>query len=143
MNKQNRLVVADIGWAETIPEWIKEAIIQERLTYGLLDIMKGSETIGEAEILAYLYTANLIRPISHESSEIFIYLSGFCMQRYKHLKIEDLPDFCREKVEKGLTEQEQYEFKILKQEIYRSRGGEINSPILNILRELKKGNFKK
>ena len=130
MKKQNRLVVADTGWAETIPEWVKKAISEERTINGLIGIMSGKEEVGDAEILAYLYTACLRSPMTHEFGEIYIYLTGICMQKYQKIKLDNLPDFCKEKVKKGLTEQEKYELNILKQDLYRLRGGKISSPLL-------------
>ena len=136
--KENRLVVADAGWARDIPEWILEVIKEERIINGMIDIMKGTETVGDAEVLAYLYTANLRGPVSHEFSEIYFYLTGKLMVKAKNLLEEQLPDFCRDKLKKGLTEDEERELNILKQNLYRKRGGQINNPLLNILREFKK-----
>ena len=124
--------------AESIPEWILEEIKQERILYGMVDIMKGTKTVGDAEVLAYLYTANLRGPVSHEMAKIYIYLTGKVMQKSKGLKEDELPDFVREKLKNGLTEYEERELNILKQDLYRKRGEEINTPILNVLRELKK-----
>ena len=142
MKKENRLVVADIGWAESIPKWIKEAVAQERLINGLIGITTGKEEVGDAEVLVYLYTANLRGPISHYLSEVFIYLTGVCLQRHKKTKLNSLPDFCREKVKQGLSEDEKREFEELKQDLFRSRGGKISSPLLDVLRDLKKGKLK-
>lgn len=136
--KQNRLVVADSGWAESIPEWIKE----ERMLNGMIGVMTGKEEVGDAEVLAYLFTANLRGPTTHYLSEVYIYLTGVCMQRYQKIKLEDLPDFCKEKVKKGLSEDEKREFEELKQDLFKSRGGTISSPLLDILRDLKKRKLK-
>ena len=38
---RNKLVVANRGWAETIPEWLLDEVRAERLVYGLADIMAG------------------------------------------------------------------------------------------------------
>jgi len=138
MKKENRLVVADSGWAETIPEWIKEAIKEERIINGLIGIATGKEEVGNAEVLAYLYTANLHGPISHYLSEVFIYLTGICLQRHQKIKLDDLPDFCREKIKKGLSEDEKRNFEDLKRDLFRLRGGTISSPLLDVLRELKR-----
>jgi len=137
--KENRLVVADAGWAETLPEWILEEIKNERILYGMVDIMKGTKTVGDAEVLAYLYTANLRAPMSHEFSEIYIYLTGKVMQKSKGLTGDQMPEFLQEKLKKGLTDYEKRELNILKQDLYRKRGEEIENPLLNMLRELKKG----
>ncbi len=136
--KENKLVVGDIEWAKSIPEWVKEAIKEERMLNGMIGIMTGKEEVGDAEVLAYLFTANLRGPITHYLSEVYIYLTGVCMQRHQKIKLDELPDFCREKVKKGLSEDEKREFEELKQDLFRVRGGKINSPILDILRDLKK-----
>ncbi len=136
--KTNRLVVADSGWAKDIPEWILEEIKQERMINGLIGVITGKEEIGDAELLAYLFTACMRSPISHEYGEIYIYLTAKVMKRAKKLKDEDLPDFCREKLKQGLNDSEKYELGILKQELYRLRGGKIKSPLLDVLRDLKK-----
>lgn len=136
--KENRLVVADAGWAESLPEWILEEIKSERIMYGMVDIIKGTETVGDAELLAYLYTANLRGPVSHEMAEIYIYLTAKVMQKSKGMDQDGMPDFMKDKLKKGLTEDEQRELNILKQDLYRKRGEEINNPLLNMLRELKK-----
>lgn len=136
--KENRLIVADSGWAETIPEWILEAIKTERLIGSLGNLLKpGVYDVGDAEVLAYLYTANLRGNISHEHSEIFIYLTGKCMIKYQKIKEEDLPDFVREKLKKGLSQDEEYYLNILKQDLFRVRGGEIYSPLIDALKSLK------
>ena len=140
MKTENRLVVADAGWAETLPEWILEEIKQERILYGMCDILKGTETVGDAEVLAYLYTANLRGPVSHEFGEIYIYLTAKVMQKSKGLKEDELPDFMQEKLKKGLEDYEKSELQVLKQDLYKKRGGKINSPLLDVLRELKKKN---
>jgi len=142
MNKENRLVVADSGWAETIPEWILEEIKQERMIYGMCDILKGTETVGDAEVLAYLYTANLRGPISNEMAEIYIYLTAKVMQKSKGIKIDGMNYFMKDKFKNGLTDYEKSELNILKQDLYRKRGGKINDPLLNVLREFKKGGKK-
>lgn len=134
----NRLVVADTGWAESIPDWIKEEIKSERILYGMADIMNKTETVGDAEVAAYLFTANLKGPVSHEFGQIYIYLTGKLMQKSKTLSDNELPDFIQKKVKEGLDEDEKYELQRLKHDLYRKRGGEINSPILNILRGLSK-----
>ena len=83
MKKENRLVVADIGWAESIPEWVKEAIREERMINGLIGIMSGEEEVGDAEVLVYLYTANLRGPISHYLSEVLNPLKIYLYFRYQ------------------------------------------------------------
>jgi hypothetical protein len=135
--KQNRLVVADAGWGETIPKWILEEIETDRLMYGMCGIIKpGTEIVGDAEVIAYLYTLCLRVPVDHETAEIYIYLTAKLIKR--KMGKEALQDFMKEKLEKGLTEYEKTCLNILRQDIYRARGGEIHAPLLDILKELKK-----
>ena len=37
--KKNKLVAANKGWAETIPEWLKDEIRLERLASGLASVL--------------------------------------------------------------------------------------------------------
>ncbi len=135
---ENRLVVADAGWAEHIPDWINEEIKQERIMYGMVDIMKKTETVGDAEVAAYLFTANLRGLVSHEFGQIYLYLTGKLMKKVKGLEDKDLPDFIQKKLKDGLEDYEKSELEILKRDIYRKRGGKINNPLLDILRQLGK-----
>ena len=137
-DRQNRLVVADAGWAKDIPEWILEEIKNERIINGMIGIMTGKEEVGDAEVLAYLFTACMRSPVSHEFGEIYIYLAGKVMMKIQRIKEEDLPDCMKEKQKQGLTEDEKSELNILKQFLYKSRGGEIKTPLLDVLREMKK-----
>jgi len=92
--RENRLVVADSGWAEDIPEWILEAIKSERIIGNMCNLIKpGSYVVGDAEIVAYLFTACLRHPIDRNSSEIYIWLCGNLMKKIKKIKEENLPDF--------------------------------------------------
>ena len=138
-DRQNRLVVADAGWAKDIPEWILEEIKNERIINGMIGIMTGKEEVGDAEVLAYLFTACMRSPVSHEFGEIYIYLAGKVMMKIQRIKEEDLPDCMKEKQKQGLTEDEKSELNILKQFLYKSRGGEIKTPLLDILRKMKGG----
>ncbi len=136
---ENKLVVADAGWAESIPNWIKEEIKQERIMYGMVDIAKKTETVGDAEVAAYLFTANLRGPVSHELGQIYLYLTGKLMKKVKRLKDDELPDFIQKKLRDGLEDYEKSELESLKRDLYRKRGGKIHNPLLDALRQLGKG----
>lgn len=132
-DKQNRLVVADKGWAETIPEWLLEEVKFERLLYSFASLMKGGKTqVGDAEIAVYLYTLSLRQPLSHEDANIYFYLCTKLLEKKGAKVPEDIRKEKLDDYEKGLLEE-------LREEIYRKRGGEIKSPLLNALRQLKKG----
>jgi len=135
MEGKNRLVVADAGWAETIPEWLLEEVKKERMVSGFVDVMgKGEEKVGLAETAVYLYTLSLKQPMNHNYSEIYLCLTGKLLAR----KTGEAPDFCRELVERGLTPNEQRELDELKSELYKRRGEAIRSPLFDALKELKK-----
>ena len=128
---KNRLVVADKGWAETIPEWLLEEVKFERLLYSFASLMKGGKTqVGDAEVAVYLYTLSLRQPLSYEYANIYFYL---CTQLFKR-RGKEIPAELRkrelEDYEKNLLDQ-------LREEIYKARGGEIDHPLLNALREVK------
>lgn len=133
---KNKLVVRDAGWADTIPEWLIEEIKTERMIYGLANVMNSdNKVIGDAETVAYLMTASLHAPMSTEYVNIYFYLTARLM---KKRGIEKLPDFIQEAFDHGLTDYERQELNELRTMIYRKRGGEIDTSLLNALRKLKK-----
>lgn len=134
---ENRLVVADRGWAETAPEWLLNEIKAERMVQGFCDVMgKGEETVGDAEVCLYLYTANLKGPINRDLGEVYIYLSSKLVKRRKpKTKLEP---FMEEKLKQGLNPDEEREYLKLKRNLYRIRGGRVKSPLFDALRELNK-----
>ena len=137
MKNKNRLVVADAGWAQDLPDWLLEEIRTERLILAMAALtheMADHEKVGDAEIVAYFMTASLRAPLIHEDAEIYFYLTAKLMQR----KGKELEDFMQAKLEKGLSDDENRQLKHLKTEIFRKRGGDIESPLLKVLRELKK-----
>jgi hypothetical protein len=132
---KNRLVVADAGWAESIPEWLLDAIRAERMIYGLASILKPEKpTVGDAETVAYLMTASMRAPLTHDLAQIYFYLTAKLMERQG----KELPDFLKDKLKQGLAPDEERELKDLKADIHRARGGDIDHPLLNAMREFKK-----
>ena len=132
---KNRLVVGDASWADMIPDWLLEEIKFERLIYGLATISNpDAPKIGDAEVIAYLMTASMRAPMPSEYVEIYTYLTAKVMKRQG----KELPDFMEEKLERGLTQQEEYDLKELRSMIFDKRGGEIDTPLLNVMRTLRK-----
>ena len=130
------LVVADTAWADTIPDWLRAEIEADRMIYGLAGMIgKEVPLVGDAEVCAYLMTAALRAPLTHEATEIYIYLTAKLTQKREGVKLDK--DFLK-KLEEGLTEWEQRELDELKSDIYRKRGGEISNPLLDTMREFKK-----
>lgn len=139
--KENRLVVANAGWADAIPEWLLDAVKVERLTQGFGNLINPTRhnggdypKVGDAEACVYLYTASLSAPLPHELGEVYLHLTA------KLLKAKGIepPDFAREKLEKGLSADEERELRRLRETLYNKRGGEISSPLFDALRSLKK-----
>lgn len=136
--KENRLVVGSLPWADCIPDWVKEEIKTERIMLGLIGIAAddfsdsdNSDKVGDAEVVAYLMTASLAAPLPHTLTEIYLYLATKVMER----KGKTVPNDIR-KTE--LSRYEEQELKGLKYTIYRARGGDIQHPLLNAMRELKR-----
>ena len=130
------LVVGDMAWADTIPDWLRTEIEAERMMHGLAGIMgRDVPLVGDAEVCAYLMTAALRAPLTHEYTEIYVYLTAKLVQDREGFKLDK--DFL-EKLDKGLTEWEEQELQQLKSDIYRKRGGEVSNPLLDTMRDFKK-----
>ena len=86
------------GWADTLPDWLKNAITLERLEMNMREL-KGEEPTGtDAEACAYLYTAALTQPMDHDWSEIYLYIASMVYGRWgkgempQDIKVESLRD---------------------------------------------------
>ena len=133
--KENRLVVGDATWADAIPEWLLEEIKYERMIYGLAGIVNpDAPKIGFAEIAAYLMTASMRGPLSHEHTKIYLY----CCARVFERKGKEMTDDMKEVLKLGLTKGEEYFYKELVDNIYRARGGKIKNPLIEVMKALKK-----
>lgn len=140
--KENRLVVADAGWADTIPEWLLEEVKTERLTLGLGSIVNPDiPKVGDAEVCVYLYTAGLRGPLSAEHTQIYINLAGRLARRHwKKVNTEegDEVSCVKEEInERDLTRYEERVLEDLRSMLYRKRGGEISHPLLDAMRMFK------
>lgn len=70
------------GWGDTLPEWLKNAIILERLEMNM-KTLKGEEMTGtDAEACAYLYTASLTAPMDHDWGQIYLYVATRTYKRW-------------------------------------------------------------
>ena len=99
---------------------------------GLASLMKPDiEKVGDAEVVAYLMPATMRAPIPSEYVNIYLNLSGKLVLK----RGMELPDDLREHVDKGLTRYEEDCLRDLRHDIYRARGGEIDNPLLNALRD--------
>lgn len=96
------------GWADTVPDWMKEAVPLERLKA----LESGEELATDIEVAIYLYTASCVAPMSHEWAKIYVHLVGLAMRRYKNVELPgDL-------AENELSNYEQSELRHLKHRIW-------------------------
>lgn len=135
--KENCLVVGDASWADSIPEWLLDEVKAERMIYGLAYLMNGGRPhVGDAEVAVYLMTASHRGPLSSEHTNIYMYL---VTQLFRKRGKEVPEDIRRDK----LDDWEKRELRELQDMIYQKRGGEIHYPLLDAMRQLRKGIKKK
>lgn len=136
MEEKNRLVVADRGWAQTIPDWLKREVEKERLIERFTSV-QGKDNggkVGLAEAAVYLYTASLRSGLDYHHTQIYLYVTGKLIEHIGGV----VPDVAKEVIEKGLDTDSQRLFNELRSELYRKRGGEIRHPLFDALKVLKK-----
>lgn len=141
MTSENKLIVADVSWADSVPEWLKKEVELERLAECAKGVVQKvakapkTETVGDAEVCLYLFTASLRAPISYESEQAYVWLCATIMKRKG---IEPPMDFMKEKLKAGLTPDEKRELETLKRQLYRARGGAIKHPVFDALKQMAK-----
>ncbi len=64
-----------------MPGCLLQEIAKERMMLGLLHLSDAQETVGEAEVLVYLFTAGFIGPMSPDLIAVYQYLAA--MERLK------------------------------------------------------------
>jgi len=109
------IIVFTGGWGETLPEWLKNAITLERLTMNMR-ALKGEKMTGtDAEACAYLYTASLTQPMSHDWGQIYLYIAT---QTYRRWGKSEMPsDIAVDK----LDDEQMRDLKRLKDWLYQRR----------------------
>lgn len=137
---ENKLMVADSGWGESLPKWLLDAISSERMINGMINIATDSkDPFSDTEMVAYLMTASLRAPLSHNHTKIYLYLTGKVMIKHKGLTEETLPDFIQDVFKNGLSEDQERELKELRSSLLKKRG-KISHPLFDVLKELGGGN---
>jgi hypothetical protein len=140
MKKSNRLVVADAGWADAIPDWLRHEIESERMVdalSGLAGKGDGREEVGDAECTAYLMTASLSQPLSGEWTRIYQHL---CTGLMKQARGVDVPE---DVAVRDLSEHEQSLLKDLRRQLYRKRGGRVKNGLTAAMEEAFPGEVRK
>ena len=143
MEIKNRLVVANAGWGESLPEWLLKEIENERFFSSLAQTTaKGKltykELVGDAEVVAYLMTASLVAPMSRDYTEIYLYISARLMTKKGMMTEEQALETAGEIWKRGLDEYQRGLLNDLKYQLYRKRGGDIQHPLISLLKELQK-----
>jgi len=77
------IIVFPGGWGDSLPGWLKTTITLERLA-GNMKALKGEEMTGtDAEACAYLYTASLTQPPSHDWTQIYLYIATKVYEKWR------------------------------------------------------------
>jgi len=83
------IIVYPGGWGDSLPEWLKNAIVLERLAENM-KASKGEQPTGtDAEACAYLNTASLTAPMDNDWSQIYLYVAGKTYSRWQKNKMPD------------------------------------------------------
>jgi len=77
------IIVMPGGWGDSLPDWIKTSITLERLIANVEAIKTGVMTATDAEACAYLFTASLTAPMSHNWSQVYLYIAGKVYERHR------------------------------------------------------------
>jgi hypothetical protein len=83
------IIVMPGGWGDTLPEWIKNQIILERLAWNMKALKGERMTATDAEACAYLYTASLEAPMDSDWTQIYLYVAGKVASRGRDTQIPD------------------------------------------------------
>lgn len=126
----NPIIVANEEWPlpENLIKWVEE----ERMINGLIDVVKPltpEESVGFAEVVAYLYPAMSKSSLPSGVNKIYLYCVTQVMKKHKI-------DVLKEIAVKELTEFETKALNELKKFIYKARGGKEKNPIINALKEV-------
>src|SRR3990167_8769742 len=130
--KNTQILLANTDWMP--PKKLLDEVKSERMINGLLEMVKPElkeKTVGDAECLAYLMPHTGRVPLSHEWVDIYLYLAGRVLKRWK--QYEALPESY--KVE-TLSEYDTHKMNELKHWIYDKRGGEEKNPVLSALKDV-------
>ncbi|MBI4303016.1 MAG: hypothetical protein HY665_01560 [Chloroflexi bacterium] len=109
------IIVYPGGWGDDLPEWLKNAIVMERLIDNMKETKGGQPTGTDAEACAYLNTASLTAPMDGDWSQIYLYVAG---KTYLRWQKGQLPGDIRVD---SLTAQQMADLNRLKEWLYQRR----------------------
>jgi hypothetical protein len=88
---QGPIITYDVGWADCIPQRIKELITKERLIAGMLN--ENLATL--PEVAAYLITRTFLAPMDNDWTQIYTYVS--CTVCEQHFNEDHWNEVCPDK----------------------------------------------
>lgn len=113
------IIVFPGGWADTLPDWLKEAITLERLLENVRALKDGDMTGSDAEACAYLMTLSLTQPMDSDWTQIYLYIAGKVYEKHRTKDSgATMPEDIRVN---SLNDYQMRELKSLKHEIYETR----------------------
>ena len=68
------------GWEDTLPEHIKQSVLEQRLE---MVLNGGWDTATDAEVVCYLYTASLVQPFTSDWTDIYLYEGATLMPQIR------------------------------------------------------------
>lgn len=96
------LIVMPGGWGESLPKWIKDELVLERMKEQYRTIGGGEATATDLEAMAYLFTASLTFPLSRDWAEIYMAVFRKEMRRHGTEVPGDFPDPQLSDYQKGM-----------------------------------------
>ena len=113
------IIVFPGGWADTLPDWLKEAITLERLLENVRARKDGDMTGSDAEACAYLMTLSLTQPMDSDWTQIYLYIAGKVYEKHRTKDSgATMPEDIRVD---SLSDYQMRELNSLKHEIYETR----------------------
>ena len=134
-SKENTpIIVANTHWP--LPETLIKDVQAERMINSLIElgspnILSPEESVGYAEVVAYLNPATNQAPLRSNVTEIYLYCFTQLMKRKK--LTEAIPKEC---VVEKLSDYQIQKLNEFKRWIYKSRGGKEKNPVINALKEV-------
>lgn len=135
MKTQNTpIIVANTQWElpKNLIKWVQEErMINSLIELGNPNILTPEESIGYAEVVAYLNPATNQAPLRSDVSEIYLYCFTQLMKR-KNM-FDAIPKEC---IVDELSDYQMDKLNEFKRWLYKSRGGKEKNPVINALKEV-------
>ena len=103
------------GWGDSLPEWLENAIVMERLIDNMKETKGEYPTGTDAEACAYLNTASLTVSMDSDWSQIYLYIAS---KTYRRWQKNEMPEDIQVD---SLTAQQTADLRRLKEWLYRQR----------------------